>query len=154
MSTPTPPEGPPGWKPPTSDAPPAGAFPPPGTGAPYGGAPSAGGPGYGTPPAYGQPAYGPPGYGYPPARPNHPQAVTALVLGIVAWAICPICGIPAVVIGRRVQKEIDANPGVYEGRGMAMAGWIIGAAIVAIWVAVIVIVIVAVLLAAGTASTS
>lgn len=97
-------------------------------------------PGY-IPPPPGAPPQ-PPGGGYggysaPP--PNHPQAVTALVLGIVGLTICQICGPIAWVIGRRTVREIDASGGQYGGRGLAQAGFITGIIATAILVLVIVV---------------
>ena len=89
-------------------------------------------PGYGWPP---QPGYAPPGwYGGPlPARvPDHPKATTALVLGIIALLGGFTCYLPlllgpwAWVVGRRAVKEIDAQPGRYDGRGQALAGYVLG----------------------------
>lgn len=84
--------------------------------------------GYGTNPyevnPYQQGQYG--GYvGYGPP-PNHPQAVTAFVLGLVGVAVCGPVGIGGLVIGSRVRREIDAAPGQYGGRGLATAGWVLG----------------------------
>lgn len=76
---------------------------------------------YGVSPYPSQP-YG--AYGYAP--PNHPQAVTALVLSIVGLVICPPVGIGGLVLGARARREIDANPGQYGGRGIATAGWVLG----------------------------
>ena len=53
---------------------------------------------YGTPPP--TPGYGAPAYGPPP--PNHPQAVTILVLGILSLVLCGFLGIPAWVMGSAV----------------------------------------------------
>ncbi len=67
--------------------------------------------------------------GYQPhaaAAPNHPQAVTALVLGIVGLAVCGVCGPFALFIGRRAMREIDASAGRQGGRGFAQAGFIMG----------------------------
>ena len=77
-----------------------------------------------------QPAYG--GYGsYGVAPTQHPQAVLAMVLGIVGLVFSSIClggliGIAGIVLGRKARKEIDATPGRYTGRGMATAGLITG----------------------------
>ena len=87
-------------------------------------------PGYVPPPAGAPPQ--PPGGGYggfgsysgPP--PNHPQAVTVLVLGIVGLTVCQICGPIAWAMGRRTLGEIDASGGQYGGRGLAQAGLITG----------------------------
>ena len=81
-------------------------------------------PGYGEQAPYGQPAqeqYGQPpgypaqpGYGVNPYQqpvyagyvlPNHPQATTALILGIVGLALCPFVGIAGFVMGGRVRAR-------------------------------------------------
>jgi hypothetical protein len=94
-------------------------------------------------PGYQQPGYPPPGYqGYPPPGwyggpplvrlPDHPKATTALVLGIIALLGGFTCYLPlllgpwAWVFGRRAVKDIDAQPGRYDGRGQALAGYILG----------------------------
>lgn len=81
-------------------------------------------PDYGQLPAYGVNPYQQPAYGYVP--PNHPQATTALILGIVGMVLCPFVGIAGFVIGGRVRREIDAAPGQWGGRGLATAGWVLG----------------------------
>lgn len=101
-------------------------------------------PGYGTPP----PGYGPPAGSAPPPGqpgqpgwyagppqyrvPDHPDATKALVLGLVALIGGLACYLPLVlgpwawVVGHRAVKQIDAQPGRYEGRGQAMAGYVTG----------------------------
>jgi hypothetical protein len=37
-----------------------------------------------------------------------------------------IAGIPAVILGKQAQNEIDASNGAQTGRGMATAGFILG----------------------------
>jgi hypothetical protein len=78
---------------------------------------------YGTPPP---PTSAQPGYGGYIPRPNHPQAVTVLVLGILGLVACGVLGIPAWVMGNRVLREIDASHGAVDGRGMVQAGRICG----------------------------
>jgi hypothetical protein len=87
-------------------------------------------PGYGYPPQQGYPPHG---YGQPPYRPaDHPRATTALVLGLVAVVGGVTCGLPLVVgpwawaIGRGAVRDIDREPHRYGGRGMAMAGYVLG----------------------------
>ncbi len=117
--TPTPPPNPYGQQPPVN---------------PYGDQPPAG---YGQPPV--QPSYAPPpgyagtpGYGYAPIAPKHPQATTALVLGIIGLVGTFICLLPillapiAWVIGGKAVKEIDASPQTFSGRDQAQAGRIMG----------------------------
>ncbi|WP_310528239.1 DUF4190 domain-containing protein [Nocardioides sp.] len=102
--------------------------PPPAAGQPY--APYGQQQPYGQAP-YGQVPYGAPPYGAPMA-PKHPSATTAMVLGIGALGGMFVCGIPIVLapfawmIGGRVVKEIDADPGRYSGREQAQAGRIMG----------------------------
>ena len=79
---------------------------------------------YGQQPADGVNPYQQPVYGYVP--PNHPQATTAMILGIVGLALCPFVGIAGFVMGGRVRREIDAAPGQWGGRGPATAGWVLG----------------------------
>lgn len=67
--------------------------------------------------------------GYPPpyyVPPKHPQATTAMVLGILGIAVCGILAPIAWVIGGRAVNEIDAQPAAYSGRGEANAGRIMG----------------------------
>lgn len=108
--------------------PPPGATPPPPPQYPPGQYPPPGQHGY-------QPAgqYPPGQYGYQPVYtpPKHPQATLAMVLGIIGLTSL-MCYITAVVapfawwIGAKAMKEIDANPGQYDGRGEAQAGKIMG----------------------------
>ncbi len=90
--------------------------PPPGDGSGGYGAPPPGG-GYGAPP--------PPG-GYAPSGTNT-KSVWALVLGIVGLLCCGFfAGIPAIILGRSAQGEIDASGGIQGGRGLATAGFVLG----------------------------
>jgi uncharacterized membrane protein YjgN (DUF898 family) len=82
-----------------------------------------------TPPP-GQPPYGPPNqYGAPPygfAAPEHPQATTVLILGILGLVLCQLISPFAWVMGNRVVAEIDASNGQVGGRSQANAGRICG----------------------------
>ncbi|MET8799327.1 DUF4190 domain-containing protein [Nocardia sp. NPDC004568] len=71
------------------------------------------------PPAYGYPAYGPP-------PPDHPQATTVLILGIVGMMFCQVCAPVAWIMGRRALAEIDASGGTVGGRSNVMVGYILG----------------------------
>ena len=106
-------------------------------------------PGYGQQPAYGVNPYQQPGYGY--VAPNHPQATTALILGIVGLALCPFVGIAGFVMGGRVRREIDAAPGQWGGRGLATAGWVLG--IISIVYAALVLAYVVIIAAVAIASS-
>ena len=84
--------------------------------------------GYGAPAAYPQAGYPQPGYAV--QRQSSSKATTALVLGIVGLVVCQLVGIAAIVVGNQAKQEIDASGGQLDGRGMAVAGVVIG------WVAV------------------
>ena len=114
MSDTTPPPPPPGGQGPNppSEGGGYGAPPPPGGYGGYGGAPPPPSPGYG-------------GYGAAPQGTNK-KAVWSLVLGILGVLCCGfLTGIPALILGKMAQKEIDATGGG-QGRGMATAGFVLG----------------------------
>ncbi len=93
---------------------------------------------YGQQPYQGQPAYGtvPAAPQQPWAGavlPKHPNAMTAMILGIVGLASLVFCGGLLLVlspfawaIGSKSLREIDANPTRYSGRNEASAGRICG----------------------------
>jgi hypothetical protein len=92
--------------------------------------PTTGGPGAGQPP-YGQPPNAPVPYGAPmpaygPIAPDHPQATTVLILGILGLVLCQLISPFAWVMGNRVIREIDASGGTVGGRTNANAGRICG----------------------------
>jgi hypothetical protein len=93
--------------------------PPPPTGPPPGG-------GYGSTPPPPPPGYGPGpgGYGAPPG--NNSKAIWSLVLGILGILCCGILGIPALILGKQAQNEIDRSGGTQTGRGLATAGFVLG----------------------------
>lgn len=87
---------------------------------------------YGQAP-YGQPYAAAPAYGYGVQQPpEHPQANTAMVLGIASLAGLVTCQLLLVlapvawVMGSRACQEIDAAPGHWRGRDRANAGRIMG----------------------------
>ena len=88
---------------------------------------------YQQPPSgpYGQQAYGQQ-YGYTYQVPNHPQATTALVLGLIGLIGGCLCGLPllaspfAWAVGARAKREIEASHGQLGGAGNAQAGYITG----------------------------
>jgi len=72
------------------------------------------------------------GYGYGPEQ--HPQAVLALVLGIIGLPfICFIFSIPAVIIGWKVHTEVKAEPTRWTGDKMGLAGFVMGLASTVLW---------------------
>jgi hypothetical protein len=77
-----------------------------------------------TQPPSGYP-YGPP----PPPRPippKHPDAVTVLVLGVIAVAAFPLTGPFAWAIGARARREFDDNPGRWSGEDELKVGYVLG----------------------------
>lgn len=67
----------------------------------------------------------PPPPSYQPA-PNHPQAMTVLILGILSVVLCQVLGPFAWIMGNRVVAEVDAAGGAYAGRDQANIGRILG----------------------------
>ena len=94
-------------------APPAwpAAYPPPGA------------PAYPPPSA---PAYPPPGAPAAPATQTSSNAIIALVLAVISWAICPIIpAVVALVLASNATKEINASGGRIEGAGLVTAARIV-----------------------------
>ncbi|MBC7592457.1 MAG: DUF4190 domain-containing protein [Kineosporiaceae bacterium] len=64
--------------------------------------------------------------------PKHPQAQTAMVLGIIALAGSFICLVPILLspfawyFGAKVKREIAAEPQRWGGQSEAQAGFIMG----------------------------
>lgn len=124
-----------GQPPPGGEQPPS--APPPAQQQPaYGQPPDQGG--YGPPPGQ-PPPYGPPPPGYPPpapypppyqpqpSLPNNPLALAALILGVVGVTFLPgLASIPAIVCGFMGKNQIDQSNGTEGGRGMAVAGVVLG----------------------------
>jgi hypothetical protein len=125
--------------------------PPPGYGAPgypppgYGPPPGYPAPGY-PPPGYPPPGYGPPpgswpGYGPPPGSwpgygpPAHFNglAITSFVLGLFTWWALGIGSVVAIVLGFVSLDQIRHSNGAQRGRGLAIAGTILGFLGAAFW---------------------
>jgi uncharacterized membrane protein YjgN (DUF898 family) len=84
-----------------------------------------------TPPPEGPPGPPPPNpYGGVPygayAVQDHPQAMMALVLGILGLVVCGVVAPFAWVVGGRAVAEIDASGGQLGGRSTANTGRILG----------------------------
>jgi uncharacterized membrane protein YjgN (DUF898 family) len=88
------------------------------------------------------PPYGGPGYGYPPPQPQHPQAVTVLVLGILGIVVCGLCGPFAWAMGNRVEREIAASGGAWGGSTEVTIGKVLGIVATAILAVTLVFVVV------------
>lgn len=94
-------------------------------------------------------------YGYGAVVPDHPQAVTVMVLGIVSFFF-PIVGPVAWVLGGRAKREIEASGGRLGGMSQVMVGYVLGivmsvlmALVLVLFLGVMVVVVV-VAVAAGT----
>lgn len=78
---------------------------------------------------YPAPYSGPPGY-YPGAPlPQNGLAIASMVCGIVGYVTCcfvGILGVPAVICGHIAISQINSSPVPMGGRGMAIAGLILG----------------------------
>jgi hypothetical protein len=114
---------PPPSAPPTPSAPPPGPTPPP------------------APPAYGQQAGG---YGYQSTPKTNGLAIASLVLGIAQIFLCIVGGILALVFGYISRRQIDESGGTQGGRGMAIAGIILGWVGIGLGIVYIVVIIIAV----------
>ncbi len=63
---------------------------------------------------------------YPAKPPDHPQAVTVLVLGICGLLVCQVIGPFAWSMGSRALREIDGSGGQVGGRDMVNIGRVLG----------------------------
>jgi Domain of unknown function (DUF4190) len=94
------------------------------------------------PPAYGQPAAG---SAYQSGQRTNGLAIAALVLGIAGLVFnpCGVASILALVFGYMAKGQIDRAPETQGGRGMAIAGIIMGwigvAILVIFWVVIIIL---------------
>jgi hypothetical protein len=82
----------------------------------------------GSPPAIANQQYGMAAYGM--AR-DQTLPTISLVLGIISiFLVCCaggiLLGLPAAIVGFIAMKNVDSNPEKYSGRGMAIAGMVIG----------------------------
>ncbi|MHB1262434.1 MAG: DUF4190 domain-containing protein [Thermoplasmatota archaeon] len=69
------------------------------------------------------------------------KAIAALVLGIVSMCIPYVgivTGIIAIILGVLGMKEVDRNPQAVKGKGMAIAGVVLGAIALALYVIAII----------------
>lgn len=86
------------------------------------------------------------------AAPTSGLAIASLVCGIVGATLCYFCalaGIPAVICGHMALSRIRNSPGT-QGRGMALAGLILGY----VWIGLTALAVVALVLAFATSAAS
>jgi hypothetical protein len=93
-----------------------------------------------APPSYGQQA----GYGYQTSPTTNGLAIASLVLGIAQIFLCIIGAILALVFGYIARRQIDESGGTQGGRGMAVAGIILGWIGIGLGIAYVVVIIIAV----------
>lgn len=62
----------------------------------------------------------------PPRRGTNGSAIASLVLGIVGVVGFPLTAPIALYFGYKGRREIDASAGAEEGRGLAIAGIVLG----------------------------
>jgi hypothetical protein len=72
-----------------------------------------------------------PGWGYPSTPRTNGMAIASLVLAIVGLMFCGIPSIAAVVFGHIGIHQINQSGGTEQGRGMAIAGLVIGYLVIA-----------------------
>lgn len=119
-------------------------------------------PGQQPTPGYGHPQQGFPQRGFgPPQQPKHPQAQTAMILGIIALAGGATCMLPIFVspfawyYGAKARREMAAEPGRWSGQGDAQAGFvmgIIGTVLIALMTLVLIVGAIALLAFASSSS--
>jgi hypothetical protein len=78
---------------------------------------------------------------------NSTMAIVSLVAGVLGWVLIPILGpIVAVITGHMAQGQIKGSNGALRGRGLAIAGLILGYAQIVLLAAMICVVVILVLL--------
>jgi Domain of unknown function (DUF4190) len=129
------------YQPPDEPAPPPGGYLDDRSSAGYGQMPlpPPGDP-YGPPPGY--PQYGQYGYApqYPPSRNTNGMAIASLVCGVLGFSTCGVTSILAIIFGHVSLGQIRRND--EDGRGMAIAGLVLGYVAVAIGLIVIAVVVI------------
>lgn len=74
-----------------------------------------------------------------PLRHTSTTAIISLVSGLLGWTLLPLIGsVVAIVTGHMARAEIRRNPQTIEGDGLAIAGLVLGYAMVAVAIASVV----------------
>lgn len=87
---------------------------------------------YLPPGGYPPPAGFPPSPGYPPKRDTNPLAIASLVCSIAGLVTCALTSVVGLILGIVAMSQIKRTGD--EGRGMALAGVIVGGVITALTV--------------------
>jgi hypothetical protein len=84
------------------------------------------------------------------------MAIASLILGVASIVMClgPFAAVPALITGYKAREEIDRTGGVQQGRGMAVAGIVLGWVGIGITVIAIVGGILAVIFGGSTSNTT
>jgi hypothetical protein len=78
----------------------------------------------------------------PPTRQTSALAIVSLVAGLLGWTLLPWLGsLAAVITGHMARAEIRRSPATLEGDGLAVAGLVLGWAMIIISVLAILAVI-------------
>lgn len=76
-----------------------------------------------------------------PLKETSPLAIASLVSGILGWTLLPWLGsIVAIITGHMARSEIRANPATKDGDGLALAGLIMGWAMIALSILTILVI--------------
>lgn len=76
------------------------------------------------------------------AKETSQLALVSLISGILGWTLLPWIGsIVAIITGHMARKEIRANPETKEGDGLALAGLIMGWAMVAVSILTVLVIV-------------
>ena len=71
------------------------------------------------------------------------MAIISLVSGLLGWTLLPLIGsLVAIVTGHIARSEIRSSPREIEGDGLAVAGLVMGYAMVAVAVATVIAIVV------------
>jgi hypothetical protein len=97
---------------------------------------------YGQPP-YGQNPYGQPGYGYGHTAQTNGFAIASLCCSIGAVLLIGVPALLGVIFGFVGRSQIARSNGTQKGGGLALAGIIIGLAVLAFWILIFVAIAVA-----------
>jgi hypothetical protein len=74
-----------------------------------------------------------PGWGYPATPRTNGMAIAALILAVLGLVACGIPSIAAVVFGHIGIHQINRSDGAEQGKGLAIAGLIIGYLMIAVF---------------------
>lgn len=76
-----------------------------------------------------------------PLKETSPLAIASLISGILGWTLLPWLGsIVAIITGHMARSEIRANPATKDGDGLALAGLIMGWAMIALSILTILVI--------------